>query len=331
MNKLITEELKWIFVSGKGGVGKTTTSASIASTLSNYKDSVLIISTDPAHSLSDLFNQQFTNSPTLVNSYENLFCLEYDSSMYIEDKTFTLLKNEFKQFTDIQKLFINIPGIEEAMGYIALMNMVSKLENQFSCIIFDTAPTGNTLKLLEYPTLLKDTIQKLVKSNLLELFKSFVSTIYNISSSINSTIDHLQDTIITINKKLINPEYTTFICVMIPEFLSIFESERFLQMLYKFNINCDTIVINQVITEQKDMCTFLQKRKQMQRKYLDIIYDLYEDEDFLLIRLPLLEEEIRYSENIKIFSQQYFSSRIVNENISLEAECELQKCELQMM
>ena len=118
---------------------------------------------------------------------------------------------------------------------------------------------------------------------------------------------------------------------MIPEFLSIFESERFLKMLYKFNINCDTIVINQVITEQKDMCTFLQKRKQMQRKYLDIIYDLYEDEDFLLIPLPLLEEEIRYSENIKIFSQQYFSSRIVNENISLEAECELQKCELQLI
>ena len=69
MEFLITNNIKWIFVSGKGGVGKTTVSSSIASLLSRYKEDVLLISTDPAHSLSDIFNQQFTNEPTLIKTF----------------------------------------------------------------------------------------------------------------------------------------------------------------------------------------------------------------------------------------------------------------------
>lgn len=107
------------------------------------------------------------------------------------------------------------------------------------------------------------------------------------------------------NSKLVNDHMkdntkTTFIAVCIPEFLSMYETERLIQELAKFNIDIHNIVINQILFPE-DECKMCKARSKMQKKYLDQIVELYED--FHLVIMPLQDEEVRGPAKLKNFSQ----------------------------
>jgi len=303
-NILDKKTLKWIFVGGKGGVGKTTCSSCLATLLSKERESVLIISTDPAHNLSDAFNQKFTRYPTLVGGFKNLFAMEIDPTMEQTDE------NEYEQTQSadaqmFQELAMAIPGIDEAMSFAEVMKLVQSMK--FSVIVFDTAPTGHTLRLLQFPSALEKGLSRIVNlkskfSGIFSQLSSMMNTGMESEEQVASRLEVTKSVITEVHNQFINPDMTTFICVCIPEFLSLYETERLIQELAKFQIDTDNIIVNQVLFPPPgSSCDLCLTRSKMQQKYLDQIKDLYED--FHIIKLPLLTGEIRGTENLQSFAK----------------------------
>ncbi|XP_062156526.1 ATPase GET3A [Alnus glutinosa] len=304
-NILDQESLKWVFVGGKGGVGKTTCSSIISILLSRVRSSVLIISTDPAHNLSDAFQQRFTKTPTLVNGFSNLYAMEVDPNVENEDVgSADGMDNLFSELANA------IPGIDEAMSFAEMLKLVQTMD--YSVIVFDTAPTGHTLRLLQFPSTLEKGLTKMM--SLKNKFGGIISQMTRLfgvddefgEDAILGRLESMKDVIEQVNKQFKDPDLTTFICVCIPEFLSLYETERLVQELTKFEIDTHNIIINQVLYAEEDVeSKLLKARMRMQQKYLDQFYMLYDD--FHITKLPLLPEEVTGVEALKAFSPRFLS------------------------
>ncbi|KAL8775070.1 MAG: hypothetical protein Q9209_000549 [Squamulea sp. 1 TL-2023] len=311
---LSQKSLRWIFVGGKGGVGKTTTSCSLAIQMAKVRKSVLLISTDPAHNLSDAFSQKFGKEARLIDGFTNLSAMEIDPNGSIQD----LLKEggegaeqAMQEMGGIgsmmQDLAFSIPGVDEAMSFAEVLKQVKSLS--YEVIIFDTAPTGHTLRFLQFPTVMEKALAKL--SQLSTQFGPMLNSVIGARGGlpggqqldeILAKMESLRETIGEVNTQFKNADMTTFVCVCIPEFLSLYETERMIQELTSYEIDTHAIVVNQLLFPKKSNdCEQCNARRKMQKKYLEQIEELYDE--FNVVKMPLLVEEVRGKEKLESFSE----------------------------
>jgi len=304
--------LRWIFVGGKGGVGKTTTSCSLAIQLAKVRRSVLLISTDPAHNLSDAFSQKFGKDARLVDGFTNLSAMEIDPNGSIQD--LMAGQGEADGGGDMggmggmmQDLAFAIPGIDEAMSFAEVLKQVKSLS--YETIIFDTAPTGHTLRFLQFPSVLEKALAKVsqLSSQYGPLLNGFLGSSGTLPNGQNlnemmEKLEALRETISEVNTQFKDERLSTFVCVCIPEFLSLYETERMIQELATYGIDPHTIVVNQLLFPKPGSdCEQCTARRRMQKKYLEQIEELYDE--FNVVKMPLLVEEVRGKEKLERFSE----------------------------
>eukprot|EP00461_Guttulinopsis_vulgaris_P000905 UN00905 len=122
-------------------------------------------------------------------------------------------------------------------------------------------------------------------------------------AAIFSKLDEMQAQLQEIDRRLQDPSLTQIVAVCIPEFLSLFETEKLVQALLNLGIDCQHIIVNQILYPSKDcVCNMCKSRSKMQSKYLEQLDLLYAD-DFHLVKLPLLLNEVRGVDSLNKFAK----------------------------
>ena len=194
------------------------------------------------------------------------------------------------------------------MSFAEVLKQVRSLS--YETIIFDTAPTGHTLRFLQFPSVLEKALAKVsqLSSQYGPLLNGFLGSGGQLPNGQNlndmmERLESLRETISDVNTQFKDPELTTFVCVCIAEFLSLYETERMIQELTGYGIDTHSIVVNQLLFPRKSNdCEQCGARRKMQRKYLDQYEELYA-EDFNVVKMPLLVEEVRGKEKLEKFSE----------------------------
>ena len=192
------------------------------------------------------------------------------------------------------------------MSFAEVLKHVKTLD--FEVIIFDTAPTGHTLRFLQFPTVLEKALSKL--SELSRQFGPMLNSVLGARGGlpngqslddILAKMESLRETIAEVNSQFKNPDMTTFVCVCIAEFLSLYETERMIQELGSYEIDTHSIVVNQLLfPKQSNPCEQCNARRKMQKKYLDQIEELYDE--FNVVKMPMLVDEIRGREALEKYA-----------------------------
>ncbi|MFB6068637.1 MAG: ArsA family ATPase [Halobacterium sp.] len=159
----------FVFFGGKGGVGKTTVSCAYAQKCAAAGAETLVVSTDPAHSVSDVFDQRFGDEPESVDGVDGLHALEIDPESEVNDHLGTIRKRLSDQVSAAMVNEINkqlemahqTPGAYEAALFDRFVDVMREADT-YDRVVFDTAPTGSTLRLLALPEFLESWVDRLM-------------------------------------------------------------------------------------------------------------------------------------------------------------------------
>ncbi len=262
---------------GKGGVGKTSVSAATAVRLSQLGLRTLVLSTDPAHSLSDSFNLSLGAEPTKIK--ENLHAIEVNPYVDLKENWQAVQKYYTRVFAAqgvsgvVADEMTILPGMEELFSLLRIKRY--KSAGLYDALVLDTAPTGETLRLLSLP----DTLSwgmKAVKNVNKYIMKPLSKPLSKMSDKIAyyippedaiDSVDQVFDELEDIRDILTDNLNSTVRLVMNAEKMSIKETMRALTYLNLYGFNVDMVLVNKMLDTKEDS-GYLEKWKSIQQKYL---------------------------------------------------------------
>jgi arsenite-transporting ATPase len=312
-------QMRYIYFGGKGGVGKTVVAAAAALWMAEQGKKTLLASTNPVHSLSNLFKHDVFGKPVLIPGTENLFVQEIDTKDTIERS-----KNEirekiswFLKFADIptkaddfiESATMN-PAFEESAMFENMINIM--LEDAFEFYVFDTAPTANARRLLGMSKVYTLWVDKMYKSRqeaaAIRLSLSFRKK--KVAEEEDPLMEYLttfRDRIEHMRVLLTDEEKSAFFFVTLLESLPIAVIRRFIGWFKDFGIPIGGIIINEAIDKSevgKDSAQFILNRVKMQDKYREEVYKSFEN---VCGEIPLFDNEVRGIDMVKKVTQALFS------------------------
>ncbi len=298
---------EFVLYGGKGGVGKTTMAAATALASAEGGHATVVISTDPAHSLSDTFERPIPSEPTPIAEDRPLFAAEIDpdASMASPEGLGRLVGNEHPLGDLLGGAAM--PGADEV---VALQQLLTYLEDdRFDRVVIDTAPTGHTLRLLELPEMLDSMMGRLLEWR--ERLGGMMEGLGNLMGGSDDEPGQLglteaRQQIEQLRRVLRDPERTDFRIVMVPETMSVAESGRLLDRLGEAEIPVGTIVVNRIMEDPGELvedpedaivapdlehCAFCRHRWEVQRTALEESHELFRGRD--VKRVPLFAQDVR--------------------------------------
>lgn len=311
----------YVLYGGKGGVGKTTMAAATALDSARGGVSTLVVSTDPAHSLSDTFETDVPSEPGRIREDIPLYAAEIDPEAAVEEGQAAFggqgggmlggLDEMVGEESPMDSLFGGpMPGSDEAAAMQLLLEYMD--DDRFERVVVDTAPTGHTLRLLQLPEIM-DTMM----GRIMQFRQRIGGMIGGIKGMFGDQempdeeadledLEVLRERIERLRAALRDPARTDFRIVLVPEEMSVLESKRLREQLQEFDIPVGTVVVNRVMEPLSDVtddvegeflqpnlddCEFCQRRWDVQQSALAEAQELFRGTD--VRRVPLFAEEVQ--------------------------------------
>jgi arsenite/tail-anchored protein-transporting ATPase len=270
------------FFSGKGGVGKTTLAAATAVNLARAGRRVLVTSTDPAHSLSDVFDMRIGDSGAGIEP--NLTAIEVDSSARWAQATGTMSvggKGKTGRLGQAMKdalgMLADAPGVDEFISLEIMLEAIAA--DAYDSVVFDTAPTGHTLRLLTLPGMLDGWIGKML------VFKSAFSKIGRAvrklvpggpgdsAGDVDRELLSTRERITQARDLICDARRSLFALVTIPEAMSVLETTRTLVELERHGIPVSVVIVNQLQPESQS-CLHCRARRDIHLREVERMKEL---------------------------------------------------------
>jgi|YelNatPaOPRAMG01_1025707.scaffolds.fasta_scaffold05694_4 arsenite-transporting ATPase len=273
--------MRVILYTGKGGVGKTTVSAATAVLSAEYGHRTVVLSTDPAHSLSDAFLIQIGSIPQKLK--ENLFAQEIDVYKEISDN-WGKIESYVKLLLQSQGLdelmsdeLATLPGMDELFSLLKILEF--KQDGEYDTVIIDCAPTASTIRLLSFPEIFQWYMDKFfnIGRKIAKVIRPAAERLTRIpfpKDEVYASIEKLYMKMIKIKELLLDNKTTTIRLVINPEKMVINESQRAYTYLNMFGFTVDAVIVNKVYPKEINN-SYLSNWLEIQDKHIKHISNVF--------------------------------------------------------